>query len=88
MNVFDTVLERSLELSDSTLVSLRFGRVKALSGNTVTVTLAGVDIPGVACLSSYVPKAGDWAWLLQQGSLLVAIGSSKGTVNELEKKHA
>lgn len=82
MNTPDTIVAKSVEQAQENVVTLRFGRVVDVTGDTVTVSLSGADVFGVACLSSYVPKKGDWAWLLRQGSLLVAVGSSKGTVNE------
>lgn len=85
MNLADTIVAKSVEQAQDGVVSLRFGRVKSVEGDTVTVNLAGVDVPGVATLSSYSPKAGDWAWLLRQGSLLVAVGASKGSVSEGDK---
>lgn len=87
MNAVDTIMGRSVEQAQQGVVSLRFGRVKQVTGDTVTVTLGGIDVPNVSVLSSYTPKANDWAWLLRQGSLLVAIGCSKGNVL-LEDKDA
>ena len=79
MNLFDTVIQRSVEEAEDSLVSLRFGAVVAVTGATITVELVGVNVTGVAVLSSYNPKVGDRAWLLNQGSLLVAIGCTKST---------
>jgi len=64
------------EALDSSAV-VRFAEVTAVSGRTVTVDLAGVEVPGVACIGSYTdPQVGDRAWLLLQGSTLVAVGSN------------
>lgn len=82
MNTVDTIVQRSVEKAQDGVVTLRFGRVTAISGDTITVDLAGTAVPGISCLSTYSPKQGDWAWLLNQGSLLVAVGASKGVVNE------
>jgi hypothetical protein len=79
VNLFDTVIQRSVEEAEDALVSLRFGTVKAVTGSTLTVELVGTNVAGVAVLSSYTPKVGDRAWLLNQGSLLVAIGCTKFT---------
>lgn len=87
MSTVDTIIGRSVEQAQQGVVSLRFGRVKAITGDTITVNLGGTDVPNVAVLSSYTPKANDWAWLLRQESLLVAVGCSKGAVN-LEDKDA
>lgn len=77
MNMIDTLIARSVERAQEGVVSLRFGKVTAVSGATVTVLLGDTAVPGVACLSSYAPKVNDRAWLLNQGSLLVAVGCTK-----------
>ena len=79
MNMVDTIITRSVERAQEGVVSLRFGRVVAVSGATVTVNLGDVNVAGVSCLSSYAPKVNDRAWLLNQGSLLVAVGCTKTT---------
>lgn len=85
MSALDELLSRSVEAANDGSCVLRFGRVEAVGDGTVTVALGGVPIPEIPCISSYNPSAGDWAWLLRQGSLLVAIGCSKGTVNDERK---
>jgi hypothetical protein len=77
MNMVDTIISRSVERTQEGVVSLRFGMVTAVSGATITVNLGDVNVPGVSCLSSYTPKVNDRAWLLNQGSLLVAVGCTK-----------
>jgi hypothetical protein len=79
MNMVDTIVARSVERAQEGVVSLRFGSVVAVDGATITVDFAGTKVPGVACLQSYTPKQGDRAWLLSQGSLLVAVGCTKTT---------
>jgi len=79
MNLMDTVIQQAVDRAQDSLVSLRFGPVTAVNGATVTVDLAGTKVSGVAVLSSYSPKVGDRAWLLNQGSLLVAVGCTKVT---------
>lgn len=73
----DTIVARSVERAQEGVVSLRFGKVTAVSGASITVELGDIAVPGVACLSSYTPKVNDRAWLLNQGSLLVAVGCTK-----------
>lgn len=85
MNLSDTIVQRSVDKAQEGVVTLRFGRVKSAANGSIVVLLAGVEVSGVACLSSYIPKPNDWAWLLKQGSLLVAVGCSQGTVNEGDK---
>lgn len=77
MNMVDTLIARSVERAQEGVVSLRFGKVTAVSGATITVDLGGTPVAGVACLSSYAPKVNDRAWLLNQGSVLVAVGCTK-----------
>jgi hypothetical protein len=57
--------------------TLRFGVVTAVDTETgtVTVLLAGVEVPGIPCMGSYDDAAvDDVAWLLHQTSTLIAIG--------------
>lgn len=82
MTAFDAVLLRAVQSAQDGSVSMCFGRVKAVTGNTITVNVSGVDVPNVPVISSYNATAGEWAWCLRQGTLLVAIGCTKGTVND------
>ena len=77
MNMVDTLIARSVERAQEGVVSLRFGRVTAVAGDTITVDLGNVAVPGVSFLSSYSRQVDDRAWLLNPGSLLVAVGCTK-----------
>jgi hypothetical protein len=81
VNVFDEVLLRSVQDATQNTLTIQFGRVKTVGEKSLTVTIGGVDVPGVAYPTSYNAKQGEWAWLLRQGTLLVAIGATRGTVN-------
>jgi len=82
MNPWDVLVARSVATAQQGSVSLEFGRVKAVAGSKATVTLGGVDIPGVPVMKQYNATAGDWAWCLRQGTLLVVIGCTNGKVND------
>jgi hypothetical protein len=82
MNAFDAVLSRAVQAAQEGSVSMCFSRVKAVSGNTITVNVGGVDVPRVPVLKQYNATVGEWAWCLRQGTLLVAIGCTNGTVND------
>jgi hypothetical protein len=77
MRTSDQVIAVAVQTAVSDSAVLRFGEVTAVNGRLVTVTMDGADIPNVPCLGSYVdPTIGDRAWLLFQGSTLVAVGSN------------
>jgi hypothetical protein len=82
VNTVDTIVQRSVAKAEDRVVTLRFGRVTAVADVSVTVDLAGTSVSDVSVLASYSPKVDDWAWLLSQGSQLVAIGCSKGVVTD------
>lgn len=75
MRSVDKIIDAAVSKSVTISVNLRFGKVTAVTGRTVTVDLDGTSVPGVACMKSYTPTVGDRAWLLYQGSTLVAIGA-------------
>lgn len=85
MKALDEVLLRAVSEAREGSVTLEFGRVKAVAGNKITVTLGGVDVPGVPVMKSYNAAVGEWAWCLRQGTLLVAIGCTNGTVGDVAK---
>lgn len=74
----DALIERSMQKAIEGSASMRFGEVKAVDGTakTLTVNLGGVDIANIPYMKQYTPTVGDQAWLLYQGSILVAIGCS------------
>lgn len=76
-NVFDAVLQKARDDSAFHNTSLRFGSVTAVDSGTLTILLAGEEIPMVPYMRGSNPQVGDWAWLLHQGSLLVCIGFSE-----------
>lgn len=78
MRSSDAIIARAVRKATDDTAVMRFGVVKAVEpdGRHVTVTLGDVDIPHVACVGSfYNPVVGARAWLVMQGSTLVAIGS-------------
>lgn len=77
MSDIDVIVERTILAAREASLELKFGRVKSLKGRTAVITLDGVDVPSVPVMASYNAKAGDLAWLLQQGSTLIAIGCTK-----------
>jgi hypothetical protein len=85
MTPFDAVMSRAVQSAHDSSVSMCFGRVKAVTGNTITVNVGGVDVPNVPAMKQYTASVGEWAWCLRQGTLLVAIGCSKGIVNDERK---
>ena len=74
MRSADKIIDAAVGKAVTMAVTLRFGKVTAVTGRTVTVDLDGTSVPGVACMKSYTPTVGDRAWLLYQGSTLVAVG--------------
>lgn len=82
MNSLDVAVDRAVQAATEGAVTLAFGRVQAVQGRTATINLGGVDVPGVPVMKSYNAAAGDWAWCLRQGTLLIAIGCTNGTVND------
>jgi hypothetical protein len=50
--------------------------VTAVHAGKIEVNLAGTKIDHIPCIQSYHPNVGDRAWLLHQGSTLVAIGAT------------
>lgn len=82
MNTWDALMQRSIQGAHGLSASLEFGRVKSAGGGKATITLGGVDVPGVPVAKQYNAVAGDWAWCLRQGTLLVVIGCTNGTVGD------
>ena len=79
-NVFDAVMASARDSASFNNTTLRFGSVIAVNGASATVHLAGEDIPFVPVMRGVNPQVGDWAWMLHQGSLLVVIGVTDGSV--------
>ena len=79
-NVFDAVMASARDSASFNNTTLRFGSVLAVNGASATVHLAGEDIPFVPVMRGVNPHVGDWAWMLHQGSLLVVIGVTDGSV--------
>lgn len=79
-NVFDAVLASARDGASFNNTTLRFGSVVAVDGASATVHLAGEDIPFVPVMRGVNPQVSDWAWMLHQGSLLVIIGVTDGSV--------
>lgn len=80
-NVFDAVLASARDGASFNNTTLRFGAVVAVTGATATIHLAGEDIPFVPVMRGVNAQVGDWAWMLHQGSLLVVIGVTDGSVS-------
>jgi len=55
---------------------LRFGEVTAVDGGLITVTISGASVGNIPVISTYTPTVGDRAWLLSQGSIMVALGAT------------
>lgn len=74
----DALIERAMTKAIEGSASLRFAEVTAVNttNKTLTVDLAGASIANVPYMKQYTPTIGDQAWLLYQGSILVAIGCS------------
>ena len=79
-NLYDALLQSARDGAAIHNTTLRFGEVTAVSSGTLTVRLAGEEIPFVPYMRGSNPQVGDWAWLLHQGSLLVCIGFSDSAV--------
>jgi hypothetical protein len=74
----DAIIAHAVRKSLNDSAVMRYGTVKEVApdGRHVTVTLGDVDVPNVACVGSfYNPVVGARAWLVIQGTTLVAIGS-------------
>ena len=82
MNPWDALLARSVSAATEGSVTLEFGRITAVNGARATVRVGAVDVPGVPVMKPYNAATGDWAWMLRQGTLLVVIGCTNGTVND------
>lgn len=76
MKTSDLVISEAVQRAQDSLVTLRFADVTAVDGRTVTVLLDGVSVPDVPCLGTYDPTVDDRAWLLVQGTTIVALGSN------------
>jgi len=74
----DALVERSVTKAIEGSASMRFGEVTAVdtTAKTLTVTLGGESLSSIPYMKQYAPTVGDQAWLLYQGSILVAIGCS------------
>ena len=81
----DALVSRAVQQATENSLTIVFGRVKAITGRTLTVQIGGVDVPGVPRMKSYNAALGEWAWCLRQGTLLVAIGCTDGAVNDILK---
>lgn len=80
-NPYDAVLRAAVDEATSQSVTLRFGTVYSVNGDTVTVDLGGTlcrNIPIMRAFGVATPTAnvGDRAWLLHQGALMVCIGTT------------
>jgi len=71
-------------------VARRWGVIKSINaGNTLTVTLSGVDIPGIKRLSSYIPTVGDNVQIDVVGTDLHVVGTlASPTPNDLTTRLA
>lgn len=56
--------------------SLRFGPVVSVGAGSVNVTLEGAEVGPIPLMNGVSASVDDQAWMLQQGSLLVCIGTS------------
>ena len=79
-NLYDALLQTARDDSTFRNTSLRFGAVTDIDAGTLTILLAGEEIPRVPYMRGSNPQVGDWAWLLHQGSMLVCIGFSDSAV--------
>lgn len=69
-------LARILQATDPTPnTKLIQGVVASVQAGTITVTIEGVDIPGLHYLDSYTPSASDTVWLLKSGPDRLVIGA-------------
>ena len=74
----DALIESAAQKAIESSASMRFADVLAVdtTAKTLTVDLAGESIANIPYMKQYTPTVGDRAWLLYQGSILVAIGCS------------
>jgi len=73
----DAILKAAAQNARQSTAMLRFAEVVAVSGRTVTVDLDGSELPGIPVAGSYTtPAIGDRAWLMMQGTTLIAIASN------------
>ena len=76
MKSADIILATAQRAAMNDAVTLRFAEVTAVAAKHITVDLDGIDVPNVPFLKSYTPTVGDRAWLLYQGTTLVALGAN------------
>ena len=74
MRSADLIIDTAVRKAKTESCTLRFAKVLAVTGNTITIDLDGTHVPHVPHLKSYTPVIGDRAWLLYQGSTIVAVG--------------
>jgi hypothetical protein len=74
--VFDNAIRAAIDSAQQNSTTLRFGDITAITGNKITVSVAGELIPNIPILASAQPKVGSRAWLLHQGPLMVCIGTT------------
>ena len=75
MRSADAIISTAVQAAKEDTAVLRFADVTAVVAGKLTVTLDGVSIAGIPVMASYAsPTAGDRAWIIKQGSVLVAIG--------------
>lgn len=74
----DALVERAAQKAVESSASIRFADVTAVNttAKTLTVDLAGVSVANIPYMKQYTPAVNDRAWLMYQGSILVAIGCS------------
>lgn len=72
----DAFVERAKTEALARSASLRFGPVVSVGAGSVMVTLDGVEVGPVPLIDGVSASVGAQAWMLQQGSLLVCIGTS------------
>ena len=74
--MIDSLVTRSKSEAANAATRLRFGPIESVNGQMVTITLAGQQVSDVPCADHVTPVAGKQAWVIQQGNLLVVIGTS------------
>lgn len=74
----DALMQQAVTKAIDEAAEMRFANVTAVNATakTLTVDLAGVLVANVPYMKQYSPQIGERAWLLYQGSILVAIGCS------------
>ena len=73
----DALIERAKIEAVSQTTTLRFGEVaSSVDTASIMVTLEDSLVGPVPLMKGVTAQAGDQAWMLQQGSLLVCIGVS------------